>query len=340
MLVCVTGGTGHVGSHSVAALVRAGCEVRLLVRDAAKVDRALGPLGIDPGAVQVRVGDVCDRAAVADAVRGADGLLHAASVYSFDSRRAREMRRVNVTGTEVVLDEAVRAGVRRMVHVSSVAALFPSRGRALDAGTPIGRPRDVYAATKAAAEEVALRHREAGAPLTISCPPALLGPYDPHRGDQATRLRDTLRGLMPMWPRGGFPMGDVRDTAALHALALTGCRTAHRRVFGPGRHVSTRQYVETLRAVTGRRLPAVFLPGSAVLPVGRAADVLQRVWPWRIPAAYGAVYTCVCDARVASDAPTLGIPARTLRQSLGDTVRWMHSTGELTARQAGAAVAA
>lgn len=337
MLVCVTGGTGHVGSHSVAALVRAGCEVRLLVRDASAVDRALAPLGIDPGAVQVRVGDVRDRASVADAVRGADGLLHAASVYSFDSRRAREMRHVNVTGTEVVLDAAVQAGVRRIVHVSSVAALFPSPGRELDVDTPVGRPRDVYAATKAAAEEIALRHREAGAPVVVSCPPALLGPHDPHRGDQATRLRDTLRGLMPMWPRGGFPMGDVRDTAALHAMALTGQRPAHRRVFGPGRHVSTRQYVETLRAVTGRRLPALFVPGAAVLPVGRVADLLQKVWPRPIPAAYGAVYTCVCDARVAQDAPTLGIPARSLRESLGDTVRWLRSTGELTARQAGSA---
>jgi nucleoside-diphosphate-sugar epimerase len=134
-------------------------------------------------------------------------------------------------------------------------------------------------------------------------------------------------------------MGDVRDTAALHAAALTGRRTGHRRVFGPGRHLSTRQYVDTLRAVTGRRLPTVFVPGSAVLPVGRVADAVQRVWPWHIPAAYGAVYTCVCDCEVARDAPTLGIAARPLHETFGDTVRWMHSTGELTDRQAGAAVA-
>jgi nucleoside-diphosphate-sugar epimerase len=337
MLVSVTGGTGYVGSHSVAALVTAGCRVRLLVRDKAAVGRSLAPLGVDPDAVEVRVGDVCDEGAVTAVVNGADAVLHAASVYSFDSRRAAETRRVNLLGTELVLGAAVRAGVRRIVHVSSIVAMFPAPGQVIDERSPVGRPRDAYMATKAAAEEIARGHQDRGAPVVITYPPALLGPHDPHVGDQVSRLRDTLRGLMPVWPLGGYPVGDVRDTAALHAAVLTRPSQDRTRFFGPGRHLTTRQYVRAVREATGRRLPAVFLPGVAMLPVGRLADQVQKVWPWHIPAEYGAVYTCVCDTRVAEHAPTHGIQARPVGETMADTVRWLYETGRLSRRRAGTA---
>src|ERR1700730_16553058 len=60
MLVCVTGGTGFVGAHSVAALTRIGHKVRILARTEAGVGRALAPLGVDLSAVDVVVGDVTD----------------------------------------------------------------------------------------------------------------------------------------------------------------------------------------------------------------------------------------------------------------------------------------
>ncbi|MEW2548190.1 SDR family NAD(P)-dependent oxidoreductase [Streptomyces sp. NPDC047002] len=340
MLVCVTGGTGFVGAHSTAALVRAGCRVRLLARDPDTVPRALAPLGVDPAAVDSVAGDVRDEAAVKSAVAGTDAVLHAASVYSFDSRRADEMRAVNVRGTEVVLGAAARAGAGRIVHVSSFASLLPSGGGLLDERSPVGRPRDVYMRTKAEAEEVALALRERGAPIVISLPPALLGPCDPRLGDQTTRLLDTLRGLMPLWPAGGFPVGDVRDTAALHTLALTGPPPGTSRLFGPGRYLTTRQYVAAVRRVTGRRLPSVVLPGRALLPVGRVTDVVQRILPWRLPPSYGAVYACVSRARIAPWAAGGGVPARPTDETFTDTVRWLHAAGHLTARQAGAASAA
>ncbi|NHW87804.1 hypothetical protein, partial [Escherichia coli] len=80
-----------------------------------------------------------------------------------------------------------------------------------------------------------------GAPVVISYPPALLGPDDPKLGDQNARLRYLLRGLMPMWPTGGFPVGDVRDVAALHATLAAGTIQGNRH-FGPGRHLSTRDF--------------------------------------------------------------------------------------------------
>lgn len=311
MLVSVTGGTGFVGSHSVAAVVAAGHRVRLLARDPLAVPRVLRPLGVDLAAVEVVTGTATDADRVAEAVRGADAVLHAAAVYSFDRRRLQELRRTNVIATETVLEQARRAGVGRIVHVSSFVALG---GSVVHENSPVATSSETYAASKAAAETIA---REHGA--VISYPPALLGPHDPRLGDQTARLRATLRGLMPIWPTGGFPLGDVRDTAALHARLLTG---GPRRCFGPGRFVSTRDYLRTLREVTGRRLPVVFLPARALLPVGLAADALQRVWPWPIPVQYGAIRTCHDAQRVAPHDD-----ARPLAETMADTVRWLRDAG-------------
>jgi nucleoside-diphosphate-sugar epimerase len=337
MLVSVTGGTGYVGAHSVAAIRAAGHQVRLLVRTRSTVERALAPLGVGAGEVEVVDGDVLDEVAVARLVRGADAVLHAASVYSFDSRAHRAMRVTNVAGTERVLAAARRAGVGRIVHVSSVGALFPAPGRVLGQDSPVGRPREAYLASKAGAEVVARRHQETGAPVTITYPPVLLGPHDPKLGDQVTRLRNVLRGLMPVWPLGGLPIGDVRDTAALHASLLGVSAPAADRYFGPGHYLTTRQYVRTLREVTGRALPTVYLPARAMVPLGLLANLVQRVWPWHIPAEYGAIYTCACAVRVGERADTAGIAARPASETFADTVRWLHEEGHLSARAAGAA---
>jgi nucleoside-diphosphate-sugar epimerase len=336
MLVAVTGGTGFVGSHSVEALLRRGHRVRLLVRDEAAVGRALRPFGVDTGPVDIVVGDMTDPVAVRRAVRGADGVLHAASVFSFDSREHRRMREVNARGTETVLDAARAAGAARVVYVSSVAALMPSRHRPLSADSPVGRARETYLASKAAAEVIARWHQDDGTPVIISYPPALLGPNDPHVGDQTLRLRNVLRGLMPMWPLGGLPLGDVRDTAELHATLLTTGSNIPGRYFGPGHYLTTRDYVRTLREVTGRAVPTIYLPATAMLPVGALAGLVQRVWPFHIPAEYGGIYTCYCATRVEETACSpLGIRPRPIAETMADTVRWLHRQGLLSNRQAG-----
>ncbi|GAA2678286.1 MULTISPECIES: NAD-dependent epimerase/dehydratase family protein [Actinosynnema] len=327
MLVTLTGGTGLVGAHTTAALVRAGHRVRLLVRDPTTVPTALCPLGVDLSAVDAEVGDATDETAASRAARGADAVLHAAAVYSFDRRRRAEMLRVNTRATEVVLAAARRAGAGRIVHVSSTAALFGPGVRVVDDRTPPGTSREPYAATKSASEAVARAHQRAGAPVVISRPPALLGPHDPKLGDQTRRLRDTVRGIMPVWPSGALQIGDVRDTAALHTALLEGTATgAH---FGPGHLITTPEYVAAARRATGRTLPAVFLPGALVAPVGRLVDLLQPVWPWHIPAAHGAIATAAASVSVAPTASTLGLRPRPFAETVADTLDWLVTTGEL-----------
>jgi dihydroflavonol-4-reductase len=327
MLIAVTGGTGFLGAHTVAALLRRGHRVRLLARD---------PVGVARPGVEVVAGDVTDVVAIRRLVAGADAVLHAAGVYTFDSRRRDELWRVNVRGTEVVLAAARRAGVGRIVHGSTVGTLFPTTAPSIGPASPVGEPREAYLASKVAAERIARQHRSVGAPVVITYPPALLGPDDPHLGDQNARLRDVLRGLTPIWPGRGLPLGDVRDSAELHARLLAGAVDGAA-FFGPGHFLTTREYLATARAVTGRSLPAVFLPPRALYPVGRFADRLQRGWPWALPVQYGAIYVCATAVPVAADAPSGGVSARPALETVRDTVAWLHATGRVTDRQAGSA---
>ncbi|MYY05253.1 NAD-dependent epimerase/dehydratase family protein [Streptomyces sp. SID4913] len=338
MLVCVTGGTGFLGSHTVAALAAGGARIRLLVRDRLRLAPALGPLGVDPDTVETVTGDVADGAAAARAVRGADAVIHLGSVYSFDRRRRDDITRTNVAGTEAVLEAAVRAGAGTVLYVSTVGALIPTTDSELRAESPVGDPGEPYLASKAACETLARRHQDDGAPVHIVYPPALLGPDDPGLGDQTGRLRDALRGLMPLWPTGGFPLGDVRDTAAvLGGLALGPPPDKPVRVFGPNRYVTTADYLAQLRAATGRRLTTLRLPGRAMLPAARVTDAVQRWWPWHIPAEFGAAYTCV-HAVPVSRAATADVPtARPVATTMADTANWLYRTGMLTRRQAGTA---
>jgi dihydroflavonol-4-reductase len=328
MLIAVTGGTGFLGAHTVAALLRRGHRVRLLARDAS---------GVDESTVDVVVGAVTDPAAARRLVAGADALLHAAGVYTFDSRRRDELWRANVRGTEVVLGAARRAGTGRIVHVSTVGALYPTTAPSIGPAAPVGESREPYLASKAAAERIARQHRSAGAPVVLTYPPALLGPHDPRLGDQNARLRDLLRGRTPIWPGGGLPIGDVRDSAELHARLLGG-EARGAAFFGPGRFLTIREYLATVRAATGRALPAVFLPPRALYPVGRFADRLQRLWPWALPVQYGAIHVCASAVPIAADAPTGDVSARPVLGTVRDTVAWLHATGRVTGRQAGAAI--
>jgi hypothetical protein len=72
-----------------------------------------------------------------------------------------------------------------------------------------------------------------------------------------------------------------------------------------------------------------------MIPVGLLADLVQRVWPWHIPAEYGAIYTCACATRVADHAAPRGLTSRPIIETVGDTVRWLYESGHLSARQAG-----
>jgi nucleoside-diphosphate-sugar epimerase len=333
MKVLVTGGTGFVGSHAVAAIARNGHEPRLLLRRPDQVSASLGPLGVT--VTDIVVGDVLDENVVSRAVEGCDAVVHAAAVYSVDPRRAEEMRRTNARGAELVLGRAVDGGLDPVVHVSTTVALTRYAGSGPD--LPLGDIRLPYAQSKIASERVARRLQEARAPVVTIYPGGVWGPDDPYRGDQSERLRWLLSGRFPLWPRGGYHIVDVRDVAEVIAAVIVSGR-GPRRYIVPGHHVDIDQVFAEISDVTGRRLRHLVLPGPVMGPASRLIDVAQRWLPerWHYPADHEAVEIMRRNTRFDDSLARaeLGIEPRPFRETVADTVRWLVMSGRVPTRQA------
>jgi dihydroflavonol-4-reductase len=247
---------------------------------------------------------------------------------------------VNVRGTDVVLGVAHRAGLGPIVYVSSIVALLPSGGQTLTPDSPPGRPPGPYLGSKADADRVARRYQEAGAPVVITYPGAIYDPHDPHLGDGLQRVRNLLKGRVPIAPSGGYGIVDVRDVAAVHTAVLEPGR-GPRRYLADGT-VEFAELVARLGAVTGRRLRAVTVPAGLLLPPARVVGLLQRIVPVHIPFEFEAVYFVRCAAR-SDDTRTrteLGVAPRDLQVTLADSVRWLFAQGHITRRQAATSPAA
>ncbi len=338
MRVLVTGGTGFVGSHTVAELVRGGHEVRLLVRAPGRIAKALAPHGVD--VADYAIGDVTDAAAVEDGMKGCDAVLHAASVYSLDVRAAKGLKDANVSGTETVLRAAEKLELDPIVYVSSFAAFFPPDG-VLVPDLPVNDPPRAYYRSKAEAERVARRYQERGVPVVSSYPGGAFGPLDPHFGESSQTVANILKRYIPVAPKGGLSIVDVRDLAKAQA-AMFEPGKGPRRYMLSGANAPFSSIVEVLEELTGRRIPHATVPAAALRPFVRSVAALQRFLPFRVPLSNEGFDTIVWDphgddSRAAAE---LGLASRPLQETLADTVRWMHAVGKLPARYAGKLAAA
>ncbi len=336
MRVTVTGGTGFVGSHTVAALRRAGHDVRLLARTPERVADALGPVGVDAGAVDVVPGDVTDAASVARAVDGADAVVHAASVYSLDRRAAEAIERTNVEGTRIVLEAAHRAGARRIVHVSTLVALAGVRGARVGPDTPPFDAVGAYQRSKAASNRVARAMQHAGAPVRISYPGMVWGPHDPNFGETSILVRNALRGLFLVLPASTWPVCDVRDVAELH-VALVERDTPGSRYLAPVHTLRERELMHAIAQATGRRLPVVPVPRTLALLVSRASDLAARATPFATPFPYEGTWFVAQRVRPDDESTRrdLGLQPRPLAETVSDTIRWLADVGYVSRRLAG-----
>jgi dihydroflavonol-4-reductase len=342
MRLLVTGGTGFVGSHTARALADDGHELRLLVRDPARLAHALTPLGLDPATVDVVTASITDEGALRRAMAGCQGVVHAAAVYSWDPRRAEEMARTNAAATAAVVGTAARAGVERIVHVSSTVALSRRGGGRVDRDSPAGDAVGSYPRSKRASDEVVRALRRSGAPVVRVHPCGQYGPFDPHLSASNAIVRDIVRGRYPLWASGSMPWGDVRDTAATIAAVMAGRGGDEEAWIVPLHNLHDGELADALRQVTRRRIVSVVVPGRVMAPAMRVLRPVLRVLPDRVlvPLPNEGAADLLASATVFDDSATvegLGVTRRPLVPSLRETVAWFVSSGHLSARDAGAA---
>ena len=333
MRVLVTGATGFVGSHTAAALLEAGHDVRLLARSPNKVGPVLEPLGVRDA--DVARGDVVEPDSIEAAMEGCDAVIHAASMFTLDRRKAGEMLRVNREGAEHVIGIGRRLGLDPIVYVSSEVSMLPPTG-VLTPESPIGDPKTPYCRAKADGERIARRFQGEGAPVVITYPGFVWGPRDPNFGEQHQTAANLLRGRIPVAPSGGLSMVDVRDVGRVHVAVLERGR-GPRRYMASGNHLSTKELIRRLRALTGRPIRVATAPWRIPYALGRGADVLQRFFrsrlPWNSEVSYIVGNDAVCDdSRTRSE---LGVVPRDTDETLVATVRSLLEDGRIEPKHAG-----
>jgi nucleoside-diphosphate-sugar epimerase len=168
--VALTGASGYTGGRLLDALRARGDEVTALVRPASVSE------GLRARASRIVEGSLGEEEAASRLVDGAEAVVHVAAVYRTAGHPDSYYREVNVGGTERLLEAAARAGVRRFVHTSTVGVHGHVERPPADESAPIA-PGDIYQATKAEAEALALEyHRRRGLPVAVVRPGAIYGP--------------------------------------------------------------------------------------------------------------------------------------------------------------------
>lgn len=206
MRVLLTGGTGFLGSHIAGALVGAGHEVTCSVRRTSDT-RWIDLLGVRTVTLDLGAGEP-----VPDAIADMEAVVHCGGLTR--ARSEAEFRRVNADGTDSLARAAARAGARRFVLISSLAARGPD-----GAGGPISP----YGRSKAAAER-ALAGAEGDMEGVVLRPGGVYGPRD---SDLLPLFRIAAKGWIPV-PAGAPPLQPVfaADAAAAALAALTAPRPA------------------------------------------------------------------------------------------------------------------
>jgi dihydroflavonol-4-reductase len=331
MRVLVTGGTGFIGSHAVAAFLAAGHEVRLLARRPERVDEVLGPRGIVVD--DVVQGDMAAPDAVARALEGCDAVLHAAAAVAVASGDLSTVSG-NEAGTRTVIDAAVAAGCDPVLYTSSVAVLYPPRDLVLTAASPLGEPISEYGRSKVACEHYVRELQAEGAPVTSLLIGGVYGPDQPQLDSAMYSIVAAASQAMVV-TRGGVGVLDVRDLAQVLTASLEAGRGPRRYLVG-GRFQDWSTWTDLLSEVLGRSVRRVRVPGRLMTGLGRTLDVLQRVRDFDYPLTYeAALYmTSAVPTDDSSTLTDLGVSYRPTSETLADATRWLVEAGHLEARHA------
>ena len=215
MLVALTGATGFVGTHTAAALARAGHDVRALARPTSRRDH------VAPDVAEWRTGDAHDPQAVAGLVAGADAVIHAAVDWDARATGPGPNFQRNVLASLNLLEAARLANVPQFLFVSSVAVYHDIlQDRRLDENHPTW-PNSIYGAYKAAIEPHLKAYHSHYGMNTSSWRPAAVYGLDPNlsRSQWYDLVRTAREGGTIDEPRGG-KITHVQDVADALTLAI------------------------------------------------------------------------------------------------------------------------
>jgi len=324
----VTGATGFVGSAVAKTLREAGFAVRALVRPGSPRAHIAG-LGLE-----LVDGDLRDCASIARAMRGVRYVFHVAADYRLWARDKREIYAANVDGTHNIMQEALRAGVERVVYTSSVAtlALRPDDTPA-DESVPLSEDQGIgaYKRSKIAAERrVEAMVANDGLPAVIVNPSTPIGPRDVKPTPTGRIIVEAACGRIPGFVDTGLNLVHVDDVAEGHLAALRRGVIGERYILG-GTNVPFADMLADIARLVGREPPRLRIPRAVALPVAYAAEGMAWLTGREPFATVDGIR--MSEHRMfftaAKAERELGFHARPYLQGLEDAIRWFRDAGYL-----------
>jgi 2-alkyl-3-oxoalkanoate reductase len=278
MTVLVTGAGGFLGSHLTELLVETGERPRVLVRPGESVT------AVAEADVDIHSGELADRAALEAALSGVDRVLHCAA-RTGPWGPEREYQRTNVQGLETLVRTALAAGVRRLVHVSSITVHGNDVRGWADEGTPFREEPNPYSRSKVAGERLLARMiREEGAPATIVRPGWIYGPRD--RASFARIGRMIEKGRMTVVGDGEnrLPLIYVRDAARGVLLASEAPQAQGRSyLLVNDEPVTQRDFIAAVAGELDAPMPTRRVPYKLALNLAAAGEAVARLARTRRP---------------------------------------------------------
>lgn len=330
----VTGSTGLLGNNLVRLLVSRGVKVKALARSKEKAKIQFGSVP-----VEIVEGDMNNIAGFAKHLQGVDVIFHTAAYFRDNYKGGKHWRQLydtNVAGTFELLTQAYSAGVRRVVHTSSVAVLTGAPGQLIDE-TMLRNAKDAddYYLSKILTDRkidsFLEKHPDMWACMVL--PGWMVGPGDIGPTSSGQVILDFLHRKLPGIPPATFSVVDARDVAEAFWLAAAKGRRGERYLVA-GRHMSMADLFQALERVSSVSSPKFKVPPLLLLAMGAATELWARVTGKPALISLATVRLMRRERNRThftheKSQRELGITFRPVEETLRDTIAWYANNGWL-----------
>ena len=232
-LALITGSSGHVGSNLIRELTKQNYKIRCIDFDGDH--RAYE--GFD---VEIIKGDITERDSLVPIFKDVEIVFHTAALINLDRRYRDQIRLVNVSGTENVCQASLNAGVKKLIHFSSVDAFyrFPIEEPLLEDRKLIDDPNAVpYDLSKADGQKIVIDYCKKGLDASIIHPTSIVGPNDFKPGLPMQEMVNLANGKRKVLPNWGYNFVDVRDLCITAISAVSKGKAGQNYIVGGEYHM-------------------------------------------------------------------------------------------------------
>lgn len=318
MKIAVTGATGHLGVNLVKRLIDQGHDLKVLVYNKVKVLEGLN--------LEIVKGSLQNIESLQSLCEGVEVVFHLAAFISIGSNSDKKLFDINVLGTQNIVNSARNAGVKKLIHFSSINTLVQEPfNQPMDETREINTDSEMsYERTKAIAEKWVLEQQSNNFNVVILNPTVIIGPVDtkPSFMGEVMRLIYTRRipGLFP----GGYDWVDVRDVVEAAIVAIEKGRGGERYILA-GKWLGIKNFADIFIECSDMNS---FVP---MLPMWLARLGVPFMWLYSKLTGRPPVYTNVSldllnsNNRFVSSRKAqteLGFNPRPLEETINDTYNW------------------